>query len=52
MIFSALLEALIFFTSFSQTDKEVEEKFRQRYTLIDKTDAAAIAAAQQAGKDR
>jgi len=29
--------------------KEIEERLRARYTLIDKTDPAAIAAAQQAG---
>jgi len=33
----------------SQIPKEVEERLRERYTFIDKTDPAAIAAAQQAG---
>jgi len=32
-----------------QTSKEIEERLRARYTLIDKTDPVAIAAAQQAG---
>ncbi|XP_041374463.1 kinesin-like protein KIF9 [Gigantopelta aegis] len=32
-----------------QMEQTVEEKLRQKYTLIDKTDSAAIAAAQQAG---
>lgn len=29
--------------------KDIEAKLRARYTLVDKTDPAAIAAAQQAG---
>lgn len=29
--------------------KEIEDRLRARYTLVDKTDPAAIAAAQQAG---
>lgn len=32
-----------------QLDRDTEEKFRERYTLVDKTDPAAIAAAQAAG---
>jgi len=32
-----------------QMSKDIEERLRARYTLIDKTDPAAIAAAQQAG---
>ena len=31
----------------SQMEQTVEEKLRQKYTLIDKSDSAAIAAAQQ-----
>lgn len=34
---------------YSNLEKTVEENFKQRYTLIDRTDAAAIAAAQKAG---
>ena len=30
-------------------EKEIEDKLRSKYTLIDKTDSTAIAAAQQAG---
>ena len=30
-------------------EKDTEEKFRSRYTLIDKTDPSAISAAQAAG---
>lgn len=33
----------------SEIEKNVEEKFRSRFTLLDKQDAAAIAQAQQAG---
>ena len=33
----------------SQLEKDVEERFRAKYTLVDKTDPAAIAAAQAAG---
>ncbi|CAD5115830.1 DgyrCDS4768 [Dimorphilus gyrociliatus] len=33
----------------SEIEKNVEDKFRSRYTLLDKQDAAAIAQAQQAG---
>ena len=32
-----------------QLSKDIEDRLRARYTLIDKTDPAAIAAAQQAG---
>ncbi|ESO94407.1 hypothetical protein LOTGIDRAFT_227399 [Lottia gigantea] len=32
-----------------QMEGEIEEKLRQKYTLIDKTDPAAVSAAQQAG---
>lgn len=32
-----------------QMEKDVEERLRQKFTLIDRTDPAAIAAAQQAG---
>ena len=35
--------------SFRLQEKEIEEKLRAKYTLIDKTDSSAIAAAQQAG---
>lgn len=30
-------------------EKDVEERLRQKFTLIDRTDPAAIAAAQQVG---
>lgn len=33
----------------SQMAKEIEDKMEARYTMIDKTDPVAIAAAQQAG---
>lgn len=35
--------------SCSQTEKMVEDNFRARYTCVDKSDPAAIAAAQAAG---
>lgn len=38
---------IINFSSCSNLEKTVEENFKQRYTLIDRTDAAAIAAAQK-----
>jgi len=34
---------------YSQQEKEIEEKFRTKYMLVDKTDPSSIAAAQQAG---
>ena len=34
---------------YSQMAKEIEDRLRAKYTLIDKTDPVAIAAAQQAG---
>ena len=33
----------------SEIERETEDKFKARYTLLDKTDPAAIAAAQEAG---
>ena len=39
----------IAFLSDSQMEKDLEEKLRAKYTLVDKTDPAAIAAAQQVG---
>ncbi len=35
--------------SHRQQERVVEERLRARYTLIDRSDAAAISAAQQAG---
>ncbi|XP_013400973.1 kinesin-like protein KIF9 [Lingula anatina] len=34
---------------YGQMEKEIEEKLRVKYTLVDKTDPASIAAAQKAG---
>ena len=43
------LNHYLIYSFFSDLERDIEERFKARYTLLDKTDQAAIAAAQEAG---